>query len=703
MIKADWICTKNKFQENCPVFMKRFKIERRVKSAVLYVSARGVYEAILNGSRVGNFIMAPGWTSYKNRIQIQKYDITDLLAEENVLTVQLAKGWYGLVGMQNFAIIAQIDLEYSNGTKQSIGTDETWYTSDSALNFCSIYDGIRYDARFIPEFKDTAMVSEENDTSVLVEQISEPVTEQNRIKPIEIITTPRGEVVLDFGQNLTGYLEINLIAKSGDFVSFSFGEILDNDGNFYNKNYRNAKCLYEYTCRDGLQSYKPNLTFYGFRYVRIDNFPQKPKPDNFTAIVVHSNLERTGYIETSDFMVNQLFHNVIWGQKSNFLDIPTDCPQRDERLGWTGDAQVFIKTASYNYNVNKFFEKWLGDMKLEQHPDGLVEFVVPKKWDGRCGAAWSDAVTICPWQLYLMYGNKNILEMMFEPMKKWVDYITATTQRKYLWFGAVQLGDWLELKCKYGEFKGESRDDLIASAFYAYSVSLVCKTGEILGKDVSPYYKLHKNIVTAFIKEFKNNFKTQTEHILALHFGLTDKPEFVAASLVNMIKKEGNIIQTGFVGTPYLLHVLSKFGYNRLAYELLLRKEYPSWLYPITKGATTMWEHWDGIKPNGELWPDKMNSFNHYAYGCVADWMYSVAGGINPVEDAPGFEKLYYAPVPDDRIDWFKVQLKTAKGTISSYWWHENGKVRYKLITPVPTIAFIEGKNYEIRLGEYIF
>lgn len=704
MIKANWISSKNYQKDNSPIFMKKFKTEKQVSTAVIYISARGVYEAVLNGNRVGNFIMAPGWTSYKHRIQLQKYDITEMLVKDNVLTVQLGKGWYGLIGLENYAVIAEIDLEYSDGTKEIICTDETWYTAESGLKLCGIYDGIKYDARVVPEFNDTAVISEENDTSVLIEQISEPVTEHERFKPIDIITTPKGETVLDFGQNLTGYIEITLNAKSGDFVSFSFGEILDNDGNFYNKNYRDAKCFYEYTCRDGLQTYKPNLTFYGFRYVRIDNFPQKPSLDNFTAVVIHTDMERTGYIETSDSMLNQLFHNVLWGQKGNYLDIPTDCPQRDERLGWTGDAQVFIKTASFNFNVNKFFEKWLSDMKLEQHSDGMIECVVPKKFSGNCSAAWSDAVTICPWQLYLTYGNTEILETMFEPMKKWVDYITQTTEKEYLWFGCkTHFGDWLELKCEYGEFKGETRDEVIASAFYACSTELVCKAGKVLGKDVSEYCELYKNIVSAFKKEFKDDFRTQTEHILTLYFRLTDNPHAVAKSLVDMIKNDGDKLQTGFVGTPYLLYVLSKFGYNELAYKLLLRKEYPSWLYPVTKGATTMWEHWDGIKPTGELWPDKMNSFNHYAYGCVADWMYTVAGGINTVEDAPGFKKLRYAPIPDDRIDWFKTEIKTAFGIISSHWWHENGKVCYKLITPVPTTVEIEGKVFEVMPGEWIF
>ncbi|MBR2880048.1 MAG: family 78 glycoside hydrolase catalytic domain, partial [Oscillospiraceae bacterium] len=547
--------------------------------------------------------------------------------------------------------------------------------------------------------------AEDNTQNLLIAQEGEAVKEQERLSVKEVIITPKGETVLDFGQNITGYLEITADAKEGDELSFSFGEILDKDGNFYNDNYRSAKSLYKYTCKNGKQTYKPTLTFYGFRYVRVDSYPTAVDPNNFTAIVVHSELKRTGFIESSDPLLNQLFSNILWSQKDNFLDIPTDCPQRDERLGWMGDAQVFIRTASYNYNVLKFFKKWLNDVKAEQYKNGAVPDLVPSIYPRkpRISTAWGDAVAVCPWQCYLTYGDTEILESLFEPICKWVEYITKTTTKPYLWFGGKHYADWLELGGTYGKFKGPTRDNLVASAFYANTVNILIKAGKVLGRDVSRYEVLHKNIRAAFIKEFRDDFRTQTEHIMALQFELTDNPQTVADSLAALIHKQGDMLQTGFVGTPYILHVLSRYGYSELAYTLLLRKEYPSWLYPISKGATTVWEHWDGIKPNGDIWPASMNSYNHYAYGAVGDWMYGVMAGINTVEDAPGFAKVHFAPIPDGRIEWFKAEIDTKWGKVSSHWWHENGRVHYEITTPVVSTAVIEGKAYTLSPGKHIF
>lgn len=715
MLKANWIESGKDMGEVCPIFLKEFNIKSPVKKATLRVTARGVYEAVLNGKRVGNFILAPGWTCYRERFQVQEYDITEMLCNNNCLTIQLAKGWYSsqlmrspsIVPKTPSGIIAEITLEYENGESEILGTDESWKVSESPLRFCEIYDGIIYDANFVADYTDNAVISGDNNLSCLVPQQGEYVTEQERLRVKEIITTPKGETVLDFGQNMTGYLEITVNGKKGDKLAFSFGEILDKNGNFYNENYRNAKCLYEYTCCEGLQTYKPNLTFYGFRYVRLDSFPYEVKPENFTAIVVHSNIKRTGNIKTSNKMLNQLFSNVIWGQKSNYLDIPTDCPQRNERLGWTGDAQVFIKAASYNFDVRKFFKKWLRDMELEQLENGGIPRIIPNVFDSaeyeKNSAAWSDAVCIIPWELYLAYGDKSFLGDMFEPMKKWIGYIKSTTLKENLWFGGDHYGDWLELKAKYGECKGETRDNLVASAFYAYSTELVCKAGRVLGEDISEYEKLHEKIVSAFKNEFKDDFKTQTEHLLPLRFGLCSDPQAVAKSLVSMIHADGDMLQTGFVGTPHLLHVLNDFGYTELAYKLLLREEYPSWLYPITKGATTMWEHWDGIKPDGSIWPVNMNSYNHYAYGAVADWMYGVCAGIKPSENAPGYKELIYKPVATDKLDFFEAEFDSINGKIISKWHRENGKTVYELTTPVPTTAVIEGKTYNLKAGTYKF
>lgn len=706
MLKADWILPSYNMGKVCPLFRKDFCIDGEIDSAFLYVTARGVYEAVLNGQRVGDFIMAPGWTSYHNRLQVQTYDVTALLKQENILILQLAEGWYWrLKKRQPKAIIAQLHIVFTDGTFQDIGTDESWLVAESNLRFCHLYDGIVYDAAHTPVFDTTAAIAADNTQNLLIAQEGEAVKEQERLSVKEVIITPKGETVLDFGQNMTGYLEITADAKEGDELSFSFGEILDKDGNFYNENYRSAKSLYKYICRNGKQTYKPTLTFYGFRYVRVDSYPTAVDPNNFTAIVVHSELKRTGFIESSDPLLNQLFSNILWSQKDNFLDIPTDCPQRDERLGWMGDAQVFIRTASYNYNVLNFFKKWLNDVKAEQYKNGAVPDLVPSIYPRkpRISTAWGDAVAVCPWQCYLTYGDTEILESLFEPICKWVEYITKTTTKPYLWFGGKHYADWLELGGTYGKFKGPTRDNLVASAFYANTVNILIKAGRVLGRDVSRYEVLHKNIRAAFIKEFRDDFRTQTEHIMALQFELTDNPQAVADSLAALIHKQGDMLQTGFVGTPYILHVLSRYGYSELAYTLLLRKEYPSWLYPISKGATTVWEHWDGIKPNGDIWPVSMNSYNHYAYGAVGDWMYGVMAGINTVEDAPGFAKVHFAPTPDDRIECFKAEIDTKWGKVSSHWWHENGRVHYEITTPVVSTAVIEGKAYTLSPGKHIF
>ena len=706
MLKASWIIPGYKMSRACPLFRKDFSINKDVASATLSITARGVYEATLNGQRVGDFIMAPGWTSYHNRLQVQVYDVAGLLQKENSLLVHLAEGWFWrLKNPKPKAVIAQLRINYADGTVQSIGTDESWLVAKSKLRFCHLYDGIKYNAAYTPIFKYKARIAKDNSQELLISQEGEIVKEQERLSVKDIIITPKGETVLDFGQNMTGYLEFTVEAKKGDKVSFSFAEILDKDGNFYNKNYRKAKAIYKYICKDGLQTYKPNLTFFGFRYVRLDSYPAEIKSENFTAIVLHSDLKRTGHIESSDPMLNQLFSNIIWGQKGNFLDIPTDCPQRDERLGWTGDAQVFVRTASYNYDVLKFFKKWLNDMKAEQHENGGVPDFIPSIYPRKpkISTAWADAIAICPWQCYLTYGDKEILENLFEPVCKWVDYISHKTDKPNLWIGGDHYADWLELGGKYGAFKGPTRDDIVASAYYAGTVNILVKMGKVLGKDVSEYEELHKNIRAAFIEEFRDDFRTQTEHIMALQFELTDKPQAVADSLATLIHKQGDMIQTGFVGTPYILHVLSKYGYTELAYTLLLRKEYPSWLYPVSKGATTVWEHWDGIKPNGDIWPAKMNSFNHYAYGAVGDWMYGVVAGINTVEEAPGFAKVHFAPAPDSRLDWFRAEIDTVSGKVSSRWWHENGKVHYEIDTPVEATAVIEGKTYELVSGRHVF
>ena len=716
--KGKWIGPAQSMGDVCPVFAREFSKGdfpgKEVESVQLQVTALGVYEAQLNGKRIGDYVLAPGWTSYETRHQYQCYDITELVEDRNRLEITVGKGWYrspvpGWITEEGKAqraaipagLIAEIKITFTDTTTAVIPTDETWQAAESRIRFSEIYDGEVYDASFeVSDYQPVVLL--ERTTGNLIPQQGEKITEHEYVKAARCFTAPNGEVVGDFGQEVTGYIQFTVDAKAGEKVEISHGEVLDKDGNFYNANYRSAKSKIYYTCCDGVQTYKPKMTFFGFRYIRLDQFPGTPCADQFYAVAVHSDMKRTGRLRSSNPLLNQLFSNIIWGQKGNFLDVPTDCPQRDERMGWTGDAQAFVKTASYNFDVDRFFTKWLADMAADQRPDGSIGHVVPTLYVGSGSAAWDDAAAICPWQIYLTYGDKEILRQQFDCMKKYIGFITNTTKDPYLWTGGEHYEDWLGLDAPVGSYKGSSRADFIASAFYAYSTSLVVKAGRVLGEDVSEYERLYQGIVDTFRKTF-TDYRTQTEHVLAVHFGLAEDPQKTADALAEMIKACGSKLQTGFVGTPYLLHVLSSYGHTELAYTLLLRTEYPSWLYPVTKGATTVWEHWDGIMENGDFWSTDMNSFNHYAYGAVADWVYEAAAGIQTVEDAPGFARVKIAPQPDSRLDWLEASIETRKGTVRSLWKQEEGRIRYEITTPSPAEIVIAGETIEVGAGDYIF
>ncbi|MDP4152859.1 MAG: family 78 glycoside hydrolase catalytic domain [Bacillota bacterium] len=712
--QAKWIRPSVDFGKVNPVYRKKLNIKGKLSGAELVITAMGVYEAAIDGKRVGDFILAPGWTSYSKRHQYQTYDITDMLSNTSVLEVTVGEGWYrgrlaGWIKRENErasippAIIAQIELTYADGSHELILTDKTWEAAESPVLFSNIYDGEVYDARHVDNTFYPAAEMADATTDNLIPQQGEKVTEHEHLKPLRAFVTPKGEKVIDFGQNLTGYVAFTVNAKAGERVVISCAETLDADGNFYNANYRSAKSKIEYTCKDGVQFHKPSLTFFGFRYIRLDEVPSGWNADDFTAIALYSDMKRTGHLICSDSRLNRLFDNIVWGQKSNFLDVPTDCPQRDERLGWTGDAQVFCRTATYNFDAKKFFEKWLADLAADQGEDGYVPHVVPDCLPKReSSAAWGDAAVICPWQVYLTYGDTEILKNQFESMKLRIKYIGGHTSDKYLWTGAKHFGDWLGLDSPEGSYKGSTRADFIASAYYAYTTSLVVKAGKALGADVSEYEALYENILKAFRKAF-STYKTQTEHVLALYFDLAEDKKPVADSLAKMIRENGNKLKTGFVGTPYLLHALSDNGHADVAYSLLLQDEFPSWLYSVKKGATTIWEHWDGVKEDGSFWSTDMNSFNHYAYGSVGDWVYGVAAGIRTVEEHPGFERVLIKPIPDERLSWLCAELETKYGTIRSKWTYVDGRARYEIDTPSPATIVIGDKTYEVEKGSYIF
>jgi len=716
---ANWISAPVDTGAVCPIFSKRIKTEKTVKKAEISISATGVYEAEINGRRIGDFILAPGCTSYKSRLQYQMYDVTNMLETENTLSICLGKGWYRgrisasdkTINETDGAVIAELVITYTDGSTESIVTDNSWSVTTSRILFSDIYDGETYDAT--AEIKDlgNAVINDSISKSTLIPQEGETVKEHERIKPVKIFITPKGEYVIDFGQNIAGYVSLDLTSKSGDKIVISHAEVLDNDGNFYNANYRSAKARIEYTCRDGHQVYTPHFTYFGFRYIRLDERPYNIMPDNLTAVAVYSDMKRTGYIETGSEKVNKLFENTLWSQRDNFIDIPTDCPQRDERMGWLGDAQVFAKTASYNYNTKKFFGKWLGDLRAEQRENASVPDTVPNFWlIPRSSTAWGDAMSVIPWQMYLMYGDKKDIEHNFDAMKRWVDFMTSDSLDKYLWTCVddsdkkqrKHYGDWLALDAPYGSYRGITPDNFIASAFYAYSTEILIKAGKAIEKDMSEYEELYKNIVSAFQKTF-TEYTTQTECVLALYFNLADNKPETAKQLNDMIIANDNRLQTGFVGTPYLLYALSENGYAQTAYSLLLQEEYPSWLYEVNHGATTIWEHWDGIRDDGTFWSTDMNSYNHYAYGSVVDWLYSVAAGIKPVEDKAGFDEVVIAPVPDKRLGSIKASLDTAYGKIQSSWHYEDDKICYEIITPVKATIIINGEKHFVEGGLHIF
>lgn len=721
MIKqANWITSPKEMGDICPVFRKNFKLQKTVLNAKIYISALGVYEAKLNGKRIGDYVLAPGWTSYGHRVQYQEYDITNLLGKENSLEITIGKGWcFSELTWENKvfspypvpAAICAMKISYNDGTDEIILSDESFEVSESAVLYSDIYDGEIYDSRSVKRHWEPAAVRQDYPKEILILQQGEYIREIEEIKPVELLLTEKNEKIIDFGQNLTGYVKFKTGHPAGTVLEISHAEVLDSDGCFYTENLRSAKQHIRYVANGQRAEYKPFFTFQGFRYIRLDQWPGDVSLDDFTAVVVHSDMKRTGYFECSNEKVNKLFSNIIWGQKGNFLDVPTDCPQRDERLGWTGDAQVFIRAASYNFDTQKFFEKWLTDLSLDQLEDGGVPAIVPNvfgEWEANSSSAWGDAAVICPWQIYLTYADKDMLNRQFDSMKKWVDYIRKQGKDEFLWNTGHQYGDWLGLDAAEGSYEGATPKDLIATAYFAYSTGLFIKAGKVLDKDMAEYETLYSNVVSAFqnnfIKDGKITAHTQTAHALAIYFDLCGrwKAEIVR-ELAEIVIANGNKLKTGFVGTPYLLHALSQNGYTKTAYSLLLQEDFPSWLYSVNKGATTIWEHWDGIKNDGSFWDPAMNSFNHYAYGAVADWMYEVIAGINIDESAPGFENVVLKPIPDKRLGYAAASIDTRLGKLSSKWSILDDKIKYEFEVPNKATIIIGNEVHKVAKGQYVF
>ncbi len=722
--KADWIeagFTEDSINRPAQYFRKTFRMDKKIKTATAYITSLGMYEAELNGKRIGDAYLTPGWTSYNKRLQYQAYDVTGLLNPgANAVGVTLGNGWYrGFLAWDDhkniygkkLGLLMQILVVYTDGSKEYIASDDSWQCSTGPIRYAEIYHGETYDARAEKEGWSTAGYKADGwvyakkamvTNRPIIATYNEPVKKHEQFKPIKIFKTPKGELVADFGQNLVGWVELKVKGKNGDEVIIHHSEVLDKAGNFYTDNLRAAKQENKYILKGGGEEFfEPHFTFQGFRYIKVDGFPGELTADNITAVALYSDMPPTGTFTSSDSRINQLQHNIQWGQRGNFLDVPTDCPQRDERLGWTGDAQVFSRTAAFNFGVNNFFSKWLKDVAADQEPNGSVPFVVPNVLgSGSTGATgWADVATIIPWNMYLAYGDKKILEDQYPSMKAWLGFMEKASKNN-LWATGFHFGDWLFYR-PFDDNDGRSAVTdkyLLAQCFFAHTTEILFKTATVLGKteDALYYKNLEEKIKAAFVKEYMTPSGrlvsgTQTAYVVALQFDMLPEElrKQAAERLVENVKSYGYHLTTGFLGTPYLCEVLSRYGYTDVAYRLLLQDTYPSWLYPVKMGATTIWERWDGIKPDGTFQVPSMNSFNHYAYGAIGDWMYRVAAGLDTKEEAPGYQQLRIEPHTGGTFTSMEASLKTNYGLASSGWKLNGNVLTLDIVIPANSIATI--------------
>lgn len=734
--KAKWITSGlpgDTVNGKVPVFKHQFNLAKKVQSARVFVTSKGAYEANLNGVRVGDSYLTPGWTSYNKHLQYQVYDVTNQVKHgANEIQVQLASGWFrtrlGWQNNQNYygsqtSLLWQLEVNYTDGTAQTVISDGSWQVGFGNIVSSEIYDGEHQDARVGWKAQGQAMEVAGN-FDVLTAQINEPIKKQETLAVKRVLTSPKGFQILDFGQNIVGWVKLKVKGSKGQKIVLRHVEMLDKKGEPYFDNLRSAKALATYELNGEEQEVEPHFTFFGFRYVQVEGI--QVNPSDYQAIALHSAMTATGSFETSNPLLNQLQSNIRWGQKGNFLDVPTDCPQRDERLGWTGDAEVFSRTASFNFNVNQFFAKWLKDVKADQFPNGAVPHVIPDILnkpnagpESQHGAAgWSDASIIIPYNMYTTYGDKQILENQYESMKAYLNYVRSVAKND-LWNTGFQFADWLsyrvdDSKGMIGQKSAVTDNYLVAQCFYAYNTELMIKTARILGKteDYKEWEKLQDRIKLQFQKEFMTAngrliSDTQTAYILALQFDMIPGNLRQAAleRLVNNIKSYNYHLTTGFLGTPFLNPVLTRFGRNDVAYSLLLQESYPSWLYPVkVHGATTIWERWDSMKPDSTFQDPSMTSFNHYAYGAIGDWMYRTIGGIDTEEfDGAGYKQIVIKPELGGKLTYAKTSLDTPYGKVSTDWAVNSTGFTLKVEVPVNTTATVIlpsfGSNKRIKDG----
>jgi alpha-L-rhamnosidase len=716
----------------CPYVRRAFEITKPVTRARLYASALGVYEVELNGVRVGDHVLAPGWTSYHHHLRYDAFDVTALLREgTNVLGGIVGDGWFRGALVENLrrnrygtrlGLLCQLELTHPDGSTTVVGTDTGWLATSGPIRSSGLYEGETYDARVEltgwsePGFDDHdwhPVQIVDHELATLRAPIAPPIRVTEQIQPIDVVVSPSGKTIVDFGQNLVGVLELTASGEAGTELTIRHAEVLQ-DGELCTTPLRGAEATDRYILRGGgEETWHPRFTFHGFRYAEITGWPGELDAAAISALVLHTDMRRTGWFECSDERVNRLHENVVWGMRGNFVGIPTDCPQRDERLGWTGDIAVFAPTATYLYDCAGVLASWLSDLAAEQKDDGTVPWVIPDSLDWLLPAAvWGDAAVTVPSTVYQHFGDRDILRAQYPSMRAWVERELELAGDDLLWTGDFQFADWLDPTARNGDaFDQRTDPDLLATAAMIHSLDLAAAAAELLDerRDHVRYAERARRARTAFAREYvtpngRVASDAQTAYALAIVYDLVgdDAPRAHAGARLSQLAITGGLtIATGFVGTPLVCDALTITDHVDTAYGLLLQEQCPSWLYPVLHGATTIWERWDAITPEGRVNQDgiAMISFNHYALGAVADWLHRVVGGLAPA--SPGWREICIAPMPGGGLRHASSQLDTPYGLASSSWELGDGTVTVDAVVPPNTTAHIRlpDASEELRVG----
>ena len=690
---------------------KEFNVAKPIQSARLYVTGLGNYIARINGKKVGDELLTPAWTDYKFRLNYQIYDVTSMLNEgANAIGAMLGNMWWssgmGWSGANMrytkngpLRLLAQLRIDYADGSNETVISDNSWTTTPSPIVYDHIYHGEHYDARLEQTGWDTAgfdgkewnaAVVLNNLDVILQTQKEEPIRVTREIKPINVSKMPNGDYVFDMGQNMVGFASVKVSGEKGKTITIRYAELLHPDGSVAQENLRTAKVTDKYTLKgEGEEVYIPTFIYHGFRYVQVSGI-ENADENTLTGLVFNTDAKEVGSFSSSNELFNKVWSNSFWGLRGNAMSAPTDCPQRDERLGWTGDGQIFAPTAFYNMRLSNFYAKWATDMRDGQSKEGWIGDFHPGFGDPGVGKpAWADAISVVPWRIYEFYGDKRALEENYEAIKKWVAYMESVAKNDtYVWplgtdwFG---YGDWVPVEA--------SPTKPIGGLYHYYGIEVLANIAKILGKDDEA--KAYTERLPQVAKGFQNAYydavakqyegKTQSANLLPIHFGITpeDQKADVVKNLVANINAHNDHLTTGFIGSAYLLPVLSENGQHELAYKVANQRTYPSWGYMVDNGATTIWELWNS---NTEP-PEGMNSRNHFTYGSVAAWYYGYLAGIRPTMEAPGFKKVIIAPMPVGDLTFVKASTETLYGTVASEWKKSGDSFTLTVKIPANTTA----------------